>query len=166
MSYIGERQSHVRITKRTNIAMRVLMHCAANPGRLVTKHETASCCHVSENHLAQIVNQLSQLDFLDTRRGRNGGFTLSRGPDEITVGEVFRQIEGESSPMVCLAGQDENCPLFNACWLKTALRDATEAFFSHLDKITLSQLIDGNAPLQEMLRPLEHLAEQRQACPA
>ena len=46
----------MRLTKRTNISMRVLMYCAAHEGRLVTKSEIAECCNASENHLAQVIN--------------------------------------------------------------------------------------------------------------
>ena len=69
---LGEGPS-MRITKRTNIAVRLLMYCALHEGRLVTKSEIAQRCNISENHLAQVVNQLSQLGFLKTQRGRNGG---------------------------------------------------------------------------------------------
>ena len=62
--------SQMRIAKRTNIAVRLLMYCAANTNRLVTKGEIAKCCNVSENHLAQVINQLGQLGFLHTQRGR------------------------------------------------------------------------------------------------
>ncbi len=89
----------MRITKRTNIAVRLLMYCALNEGRLVTKSEIAQRCNISENHLAQVVNQLSQLGFLKTQRGRNGGLNLSRSADEICIGDVFRQVEG-GLPMV------------------------------------------------------------------
>ncbi len=73
----------MRITKRTNIAVRLLMYCAANAERLVTKAEIAECCNISENHLAQVINQLSQLGYLHTQRGRNGGMTLGRSTSEI-----------------------------------------------------------------------------------
>ena len=63
----------MRITKRTNIAIRVLMFCGANESRLVTKSEIAARCNTSESHLAQVINQLAQLGFLHTQRGRSGG---------------------------------------------------------------------------------------------
>ena len=53
----------MRVTKRTNIAMRVLMFCAANNDRLVTKAEIAWVCNASENHLAQIINTV-QIDII------------------------------------------------------------------------------------------------------
>ena len=57
----------MRITKRTNIAVRLLMYCAAHQDRLVTKSEIAEVCNISENHLAQVINQLSQLNYLSTQ---------------------------------------------------------------------------------------------------
>ena len=73
----------MRVTKRTNIAMRVLMYCAVNTSRLVTKSEIAERCNASENHLAQVINQLAQLGYLATHRGRRGGIALSRPASEI-----------------------------------------------------------------------------------
>jgi Rrf2 family nitric oxide-sensitive transcriptional repressor len=83
----------MRITKRTNIALRVLMYCAANPDRLVTKSEISECCNTSENHMAQVINQMSHLGLLKTQRGRSGGMMLGHPAAEIQIGQVFRDIE-------------------------------------------------------------------------
>lgn len=143
----------MRITKRTNIAMRLLMYCAANPDRLVTKSEIAEACNTSENHLAQVINQLSQLDFLSTQRGRNGGITLARSPRDIYVGDVFRQVEGGLPLAECFADADNTCPLTAACRLRIALADAARTFYVHLDEISLDELICGNTDLLDILRP-------------
>ena len=100
----------MRITKRTNIAVRLLMYCALNEGRLVTKSEIAQRCNISENHLAQVVNQLSQLGFLKTQRGRNGGLNLSRSAADICIGDVFRQVEGGLPMVECFADVDNTLP--------------------------------------------------------
>ncbi len=144
----------MRITKRTNIAVRLLMYCAVNEGRLVTKSEIASSCNVSENHLAQVINQLGQLGFLHTQRGRNGGMSLGRPAAEIQIGEVFRLVEGEQPDTECFADRDGSCPLTAACRLKVALSDAAEAFFAALDGITLESLVCNNHDLLQMLQPL------------
>lgn len=144
----------MRITKRTNIAVRLLMFCAANSDRLVTKSEIAACCNVSENHLAQVINQLSQLDFLRTQRGRNGGMTLARPPDQIRIGEVFRHVEGGLPIAECFADADNSCPLVNACRLRVALTDAAQAFYRSLDQITLELLICENVELISILNPV------------
>lgn len=145
----------VRITKRTNIAIRLLMFCAANPGRLVTKAEIAQCCNVSENHLAQVINQLSQLNYLDTHRGRKGGMMLARAPGEVRIGAVFRDVEGVLPLAECFADADNTCPLVSACRLRIALADAANAFYASLDDITLEALVEGNEPLLKLLQPVE-----------
>ncbi len=141
----------MRVTKRTNIAMRVLMFCAANTQRLVTKTEIAERCNASENHLAQIINQLGQLGYLHTQRGRNGGLSLARPASEIVIGEVFRALEAPVPLAECFADVDNTCPLTEMCKLRTALRDAADAFYATLDPITLDALVCDNVPLLELL---------------
>lgn len=145
----------MRITKRTNIAIRLLMYCATNTGRLVTKAEIAKCCNVSENHLAQVTNQLSQLGYLHTQRGRNGGMELGMAADQIRIGDVFRQVEGTVPDGECFADRDGSCPLVNACRLRVALADASQAFYAALDDITLDSLVCGNFALEAILNPIK-----------
>ncbi|MGH1423343.1 MAG: RrF2 family transcriptional regulator [Pseudooceanicola sp.] len=141
----------MRLTKRTNISMRVLMYCAAHEGRLVTKSEIADRCNTSENHLAQVINRLGQLGFLHTQRGRNGGLTLGRAQADIRVGDVFRAIESGVPITECFADAENTCPLVDACLLRPAIADATEAFYARMDQVTLDQLVCGNDHLLEIM---------------
>ena len=143
----------MRITKRTNIAIRVLMFCGANMDRLVTKSEIAARCNTSESHLAQVINRLAQLDYLHTQRGRSGGITLARPMDQITIGDVFRQLEAHTPIAECFADADNTCPFTNACRLREALTKAAAAFFAELDDVTLDGLVCGNEALIAMLNP-------------
>ena len=144
----------MRITKRTNIAIRVLMFCGSNEGRLVTKSEIAERCNASENHLAQVINQLGQLGYLHTQRGRNGGLQLGRAMSDIQIGDVFRQFESNVPIAECFADVDNTCPLVSACRLKAAIAGAAEAFYAHLDGITLDELVCGNHQLLEIMSPI------------
>ena len=144
----------MRITKRTNIAIRLLMYCATHEGRLVTKAEIAECCNISENHLAQVINQLSQLSYLRTQRGRNGSMTLARRADQIRIGEVFRLIEGGLPIAECFADADNSCPLVDACRFRIALADAAQAFYASLDEITLESLVCDNVDLMKIMNPV------------
>jgi len=143
----------VRLTKRSNISMRVLMFCAANEGRLVTKTEIARCCNTSENHLAQVINRLSQLGFLYTQRGRRGGLRLERPTSEISAGEVFRALASEVPPVECFSAEDNTCPLVEACRLRPVIAEAVEAFYARMDAVTLADLVCGNGALVEILAP-------------
>ncbi|WP_282092362.1 RrF2 family transcriptional regulator [Epibacterium ulvae] len=137
----------MRITKRTNIAARLLMYCATHGDRLVTKAEVAEVCNVSENHLAQVINQLSQAGYLTTQRGRKGGIMLGRAAAEIGIGDVFRHVEGPVPIVECFADADNTCPLVSACRLRDALQRAADAFYSALDGVTLDSLVCDNTDL-------------------
>ncbi|SEL78680.1 transcriptional regulator, BadM/Rrf2 family [Roseovarius azorensis] len=137
----------MRITKRTNIAIRLLMFCASSPDRLVTKAEIARRCNTSESHLAQIINRLARLGYLNTQRGRTGGVMLGQPADQITVGAVFRALEENTPVAECFADVDNTCPLVDACRLRLALADALEAFYVHLDEVTLDALVCNNDAL-------------------
>lgn len=141
----------MRLTTRTNLALRTLMFCAVNDGRTVRKHEVALACNASENHLAQVINRLGQEGFLETVRGRNGGLRLGRPMASIGVGEVFRRFEGGVPLAECFAGGADTCPLRDACRLKDALHAAVEAFYGSLDGLTLADLVACNDRLHSIL---------------
>ncbi|MGR3271202.1 Rrf2 family transcriptional regulator [Thalassococcus profundi] len=141
----------MRVTKRTDIAMRVLMYCAVHADKLVTKSEIATACNASGNHVAQIINQLAQLGFLNTRRGRHGGLSLAGPASGISVGAVFRAVEGPVPLAECFADSGNACPLSADCRLRAVLSKAAEAFYATLDPVTVEELVSGNAPLLKLL---------------
>ena len=142
----------MRLTTRTNLAMRTLMFCAVNPDRIVRKSEVAAACNASENHLAQVIHLLAQRGYLKTVRGRSGGLTLGQPAQSITVGAIFRSFEACLPFTECFSEAENTCPLTTACRLKGILSDALEAFYTALDRVTLAQLVTGNAPLAAMLK--------------
>ena len=141
----------MRITIRTNIAMRALMFCAVNRDRIVRKAEIAKACATSENHLAQVINQLSRLGFLETLRGRGGGIRLQHAPDQLSVGQVFRAVEGNLPLAECFTQDVASCPIQSCCRLKGVLSKAQEAFYAELDKVTLADLTRDNDGLCKLL---------------
>ena len=142
----------MRLTTRTNLAMRTLMFCAVNPDRVVRKAEIAAACNASENHLAQVIHLLAQKGFLKTVRGRAGGLMLARPPDAISVGEVFRSFEAVLPFAECFAGTENHCPLVGACRLKCALAEALDAFYAKLDAVSVADLMCGNDELHHILK--------------
>lgn len=141
----------MRLTTRTNLAMRTLMFCAINQGRIVRKHEIAVACGASENHLAQVIHLLARQDLLKTRRGRAGGLMLGAAATEIKVGTVFRIFE-QVLPFTDCSENSSSCPLSGACRLKCVLANALEGFYKSLDSVSLQDLVGGNTDLEQLLR--------------
>ena len=141
----------MRVTMRTDIAIRALMCCAVNPGRIIRKSEIAKQCNVSENHLAQVIHQLAKIGLLETLRGRAGGVRIATWPDKISIGEVFRAVEGQLPADGCLVQDRQNCPFRYNCRMQTALKNAEQAFLAELDKVTLADIVGGNDAIQDQL---------------
>lgn len=142
----------MRLTTRTNLAMRTLMYCAVNPGRIVRKHEIAEACGASENHLAQVIHLLARNGYITTLRGRSGGLMLARDPAQIGVGAVFRTFEAVLPFTECTEARKATCPLAGCCRLKCVLEEALDAFYARLDRATLGDLIGGNTALEALLK--------------
>lgn len=141
----------MKLTTRTNLALRTLMVCAANPTRLLRKAEVARTINASENHLAQVIHLLARRGYLHTRRGRAGGLQLAVAPAKIRVGDVLRNFEASLPFTECANATDNTCPLIEACRLKAAFRTALTAFYDALDKVTLADLVTDNPPLHRLL---------------
>ncbi len=142
----------MRLTIRTSLAMRTLMFCAVNNGHIVRKHEVAEACGASENHLAQVIHLLARKGYLKTVRGRAGGLMLGLAPDQIRVGQVFRDFEGVLPFTECSEGEGSTCPLSGVCQLKCVLSEALEAFYARLDTVFLADLVTGNHGLNQLLK--------------
>ena len=143
----------MRLTVRTNLAMRALMTCAVRTPETVRKAEIARVCNGSEAHFGLVINKLAQAGFIDTLRGRGGGIRLARPAEEITVGAVFRTFEACVPFAECFDGADNQCPIKSACRLRGTFARALEAFFAELDGVTLADLVVDNAALDALLAP-------------
>lgn len=137
----------MRLTMRTNLAMRALMHCAVRaPGHLRTA-DVALACNASFHHVAQVVNQLESGGYLNTVRGRGGGISLAKRPEDINVGAVFRLFEADLPFAECMDKGRNSCPLCGACRLQGLLCEALQAFYGTLDRYTVKDLVDRNDAL-------------------
>lgn len=141
----------MRLTTRTNLATRILMSCAVNDGAILRSADIAQRTNASLNHMLQVVNTLQEHGFIETIRGRTGGLRLARPASEISLGDVFRLLEGRIAFAECFDAETNTCPLIGTCRLQGYLARAVEAFFHELDMLTLSDLVTGNCGLAALL---------------
>ncbi|MFI9306052.1 RrF2 family transcriptional regulator [Streptomyces triculaminicus] len=131
----------MRLTKSTDIALRIAMRLAVTDGTedaAPTTREVADAVGVPYTHAAKVVSRLQHLGVVEARRGRGGGLTLTSAGRTGSVGRLVRELEGAGDVVGC---EDEPpCPLRGACRLRGALRAAQEAFFAALDPITVEEL--------------------------
>lgn len=129
----------MRLTDRTDYALRVLMFLASSQCRH-TVAEMAGAFGVSANHLTKAVQQLQGLGWVSTTPGRGGGVEMAANPNRLRVGDVVRAIEPDLNIVECFR-EDGACPFDGPCLLAGVLRDARTAFIASLDQVTLFDLI-------------------------
>lgn len=125
----------------TDYALRVLIFAASRPETRCLTADVAAAFGISRHHVVKVVNELQHLGYLDTTRGRDGGFALALPPGRIRIGDVVRRTEGTMTLVECFDRQTNTCPLARACGLKGALREAFDAFLGVLDGYSLADLI-------------------------
>lgn len=130
----------MRLTKQTNYAIRILMYCDTNKGKLSQISEIAKAYNVSENFLFKILQPLVKANFVKTVRGRNGGIYLTKSAQELSVAEVIKVTEDNFAMAECFENDTVECPLVDACGLNAAFSKALKAFFSVLEQTTIAQL--------------------------
>ncbi len=142
----------MRLTRQTNYAIRILMYCAANDGRLSRIPEIAQAYAVSELFLFKILQPLVEDELVATVRGRNGGVKLGRPAAEITLLDVVRVTEESFAMAECFENDAADCPLIDSCALNAALRQALGAFFDVLESHTIADLIKDRPMMRDLLK--------------
>ncbi|MDP3897167.1 MAG: iron-responsive transcriptional regulator RirA [Mesorhizobium sp.] len=141
----------MRLTRQTNYAIRILMYCAANSGRLSRIPEIAASYSVSELFLFKILQPLVEAKLVETVRGRNGGVRLGRAAAEITLFDVVRVTEESFAMAECFENDAVDCPLIDSCALNAALRKALGAFFEVLESYTIEDLVKDRTDVRLLL---------------
>lgn len=94
--------------------------------------------------LENILNNLKSAGFVDSARGKDGGYFLTRRPSDITVGEVIRFVQGNLGPVECGDGLSDICNLYNSCVFRPLWERAQEALESVYDGTTFQDLVDSS----------------------
>ena len=128
----------MKITQFTDYSLRLLLYLASRRDRVVTVREISEFYGVSAEHLKKIVRRLSDLGYIATVRGKNGGLRLIREPETINLGRLMRQEENLS--LLPCADDGSCCPV-TACKLAGVVDEALQAFLGVLDRRTLADLI-------------------------
>ena len=111
----------MQLNSFTDYSLRVLIYAAAQPDQRCLTAEVATTFDVSRHHIVKVVNELRHLGYLETVRGRTGGFRLAKAPEQIRIGDVVRGAEGTLALVECFDAETNTCPLARACGLKGAL---------------------------------------------
>src|SRR6185437_6381837 len=111
----------MRLAVQTGYALQLLMYLAWTRGRLATVAEIASTYNISLNHLTKVAHELGLAGYIVGVRGHGGGIRLAKPAEAITVGEIVRKIEADTTLLDCIRPGNTSCPLIQACVLRQSV---------------------------------------------
>lgn len=131
-------------------AMVALAQLASNE-RPVSLPRIADQEGIPEQYLDQIVARLRRAGFVKSVRGVNGGYLLSRPPEDIRIGELVRVLEGSLSPIGCISEENESpgdfCGLYKTCHTRSVWLRVMDAVTQALDSISLADVMHDDVPV-------------------
>jgi Rrf2 family protein len=135
----------VHISARGDYAVRAAVALAVTYPRTVSAQVLAAEQGMPRKFLETILADLRRAGLVRTRRGVQGGYTLARPADDVTIGDVVRAVDG---PLAVVRGERPEQTRYEGVaehlgTLWVALRAAVR---SVLDEVTLSQLLTGDLP--------------------
>ena len=134
----------MRISTKGRYALRLMLDIAMNDaeGKPVRVKDIAKRQEVSGKYLEQIVSVLTKAGYLRSIRGPQGGYLLTKRPDEYTVGMILRLTEGSLSPVDCLEEGAPVCNRMDSCTTILLWRKLDDAIRGVVDHVTLQDLVD------------------------
>jgi Rrf2 family protein len=150
----------MRLSKRGEYGLRAMITLAeisqtdGSPAMMQIK-EISQREQISPKFLEQILLTLKNAGFLHSKMGVGGGYYLARSASEITLGQIFRVLDGPVAPIKCvsqMAYESCGCPDEQTCGLRLVMSDVRNAIAGILDNTSLADLIKRQSAIRKKLR--------------
>lgn len=129
----------IRISKMTDYALVILAFLSKEPHQFVQASDVALNTHVNKPTAAKVLKALARNGMLASFRGVNGGYKLTRMPEDISVAEVIQILEGPMAIMECTLGKG-HCNIYDSCEMNTSWHKINHVIIKALDTVKLSDL--------------------------
>lgn len=149
----------MRLSKRGEYGLRAMITLAEStasggaPSMMQIK-EISQREQISPKFLEQILLTLKNAGLLHSKMGVGGGYYLARPANEITLGQIFRVLDGPIAPIKCvsqMAYEPCDCPDEQTCGLRLAMSDVRNAIANILDNTSLADITDRQNALRQNL---------------
>ena len=135
------------ISTKGRYALRMIIDMAEHQtDSFVPLKEIARRQDISEKYLESIVKSLVRGGVLNGLRGKGGGYRLSKGPEQFTVGDILRLTEGPLAPVSCLEPGSVSCPRMSYCRTLPMWEGLNKVINEYLDSYTIADLMRVDSP--------------------
>ena len=135
----------LRFTKRADYGLMAIHYIAVNDGLgAVSAKRVAEEFAIPPELLAKILQRLAKRRLIVSQNGPKGGYVLARRPDQISVGQVVRALEGPINIVSCI--EHSGCPQEERCTLRRPVQKLQAAISQMLDTMSLAELTTDDVP--------------------
>jgi len=134
----------MRITYKGDYALKTMLDLAVHydANSVITIHDLAKRLDIPIKFLEQILLDLKRGGFVESRRGKVGGYHLAKTPAQIKIGDVIRFIDGPIEPIACVEKKYSGCNDIYKCVFRKIWQGVGKAISDIVDNITLEDLVN------------------------
>ena len=130
----------IRLTNLADYAVVLMCHIAAKPKTLHSAFALSQDTGIHVPTVSKILGALARADLLASQRGINGGFTLNRSADEVTVAGIIEAVDGPIALTNCIEGSGHVCDFEDFCSTKQHWVRINNAVKEALASVKLSEI--------------------------
>jgi Rrf2 family cysteine metabolism transcriptional repressor len=134
----------VRLSTRGRYGLRAMLDMAIDQSDgPITLNSISERQGVSIGYLEQLMVPLKKEGLIRSVRGAQGGYLLARDPEDITVGDIIRALEGPIAPVACVSEDyPEECDRAEGCVTRLVWAKVRDSIVEVLDSLTLYALVE------------------------
>ncbi len=146
----------MKLTKKGEYTLRAMIQLgiAGRVGRdVLSVPELVESNRLPYKFVERILGELRGAGYIESQRGKDGGYRIAKPLDQITMGELVRLIDGRLAPIGCASETEYapcSCPDEDHCGLRMLMIDVRNAIARILDRYTLHDVVE--VTLRKMLR--------------
>jgi Rrf2 family protein len=141
------------LTRKTKYALNALSYLAKAQHRgPVLIAELAREERIPKKYLERILLDLKVRGILRSQKGKGGGYYLGRKPEQISVSEVVRLMDGPLAPVSCVSEtayeRCSECRDEAACGIRLVMKEVRDAIANILDGTSLADLVQRSQAIR------------------
>lgn len=132
----------MKITFKGDYALKTILDLALHydGNSVVTIHDLAKQADIPIKFLEQVLLDLKRGGFVESKRGKVGGYLLAKPPAQIKLGDVIRFMEGPVGPIACVEKEYTGCKDLRKCVFRNIWAEVAKATSNIIDKLTFEDL--------------------------
>jgi Rrf2 family protein len=148
------------ITQKMKYALKALLTLADEAGsaepQALTIEEIAKRSGAPKRFLEHILLEIRNAGIVGSTRGRAGGYQLIKAPDQVSVSELLRMIDGPIAPLACLSRRAyqrcDDCADETACRIRKVFAEVFWSYLVLIESLTLADIQRSDEVAAQMLR--------------